>query len=253
MNNERQKIMSRVTALLERTVERGCTESEALLAAEKAGQLMNHYNITMGDITAENNPCRHVCIEQNTIRATAIQYAVVAIARFTDTKCWFSRGQKGYQGEIIRKASFNFFGLEEDVAVAEYMFHLINRSMHRCTDDFKQSEAYRRPGSKKRRTLSFQYAFTGRICDRLNEMKDSMEEAVERERAAQGTNTGTALVLVKGDYVDEQFEKQMTITLTRRTNQRRAYDHDAARAGRAAGDSVGLNPGVGSRAQALLT
>lgn len=40
----------RIRSLLEKTVENGCTEAEAMLAAEKAADLMAEYELTLTDI-----------------------------------------------------------------------------------------------------------------------------------------------------------------------------------------------------------
>jgi Protein of unknown function (DUF2786) len=50
-NIERQKVKQRVAKLLNVTLDRGASENEALLAAEKAEELMVHYDIQLSELS----------------------------------------------------------------------------------------------------------------------------------------------------------------------------------------------------------
>ena len=48
-----QKIRDRIRALRDKTAARGCTEAEALAAAEKAAQLMRDHGVSEADIVMD--------------------------------------------------------------------------------------------------------------------------------------------------------------------------------------------------------
>ena len=48
--DELARVKARIKALAERTVARGCTEAEAMAAAEMVGRLLERYALTMDEI-----------------------------------------------------------------------------------------------------------------------------------------------------------------------------------------------------------
>ena len=49
-SEKRSSILVKIKSLLTKTTENGCTEAEALSAAEMVGKLMNDYDLTMNDL-----------------------------------------------------------------------------------------------------------------------------------------------------------------------------------------------------------
>lgn len=47
-------IIKKIKSLMAKTTENGCTESEALLAAKKAAELMQRYNLSLSQIEIES-------------------------------------------------------------------------------------------------------------------------------------------------------------------------------------------------------
>lgn len=54
---KRERVKGRIRALVERTTSNGCTEAEALAAAEMAGRLLERYALTMEEVDLRAEPC----------------------------------------------------------------------------------------------------------------------------------------------------------------------------------------------------
>lgn len=57
MTPEREKIAAKIRALRAKTVENGCTEAEALSAAEMLAKLLAQYNMTLDWLLASMRRC----------------------------------------------------------------------------------------------------------------------------------------------------------------------------------------------------
>ncbi|MCJ2075977.1 DUF2786 domain-containing protein [Methylobacterium sp. E-016] len=213
--------MKRIRALMAKTVANGCTESEALAAAKKIGELMDRYGLTYSDLELKQERCRqHTATE----RYHDVNLAASAIARFCGCRVWFESG------------SVQYFGLPLDVVIASYMTSLCRSAMDVGFDIYCRSSA--RPQKFMRRELRkpFMVAMGYRLAERFEGM------ASAREIKATTAN-GTSLVLVKNAVVEAQYHALgLTLTPCRASRYR---DNSAARAaGRAAGDRVNLVTGI---------
>lgn len=252
MTDELIRIKKKVHALLSKTVENGCSEAEAMAAAEKAGELMDFYNLQITDIDIRETRCKHLKIELATVIGGKLDGCIVGIGRFCDAKSWFSRGYKIHGGPIQRGGTYNFFGLEQDVEMAEYIYRLLEHAVESELKVFKKTDAYKNAHRKKAATKSFSNAFSSRIYRRLIEMKREREAELDR-KSAEMERTGRAIMVIKHDHIEEEFERDMGIKLTNRSVTRRSYNRDAAAAGSAAADRVNINKGLGQRSTALLS
>jgi len=248
--SEISSIKKKIHALLSKTVDNGCTENEALSAAAKAGELMDHFNLSITDIDIKQTGCKQITIELPTVISGPLDSVVVALAAFCDCKVWFNRGRKVWGGDITRPGCYNFFGLEPDVEMAEYLYRIIERAHKSSLGAFKKGSDYKFAPRKKTATKSFGYAFSARLSGRLKEMKASRDEALRD--AQREERTGRNLVVVKMEQVESEFA-DVGIRLHKRSKSRHQFDSNAHAAGRKAGDKVGLNHGVGGQKQAMLT
>ena len=253
MSDEQDRIKHKIHALLQKTVDSGCTEAEAMLAAAKAGELMDFYNINITDVEIRDSKCKHLKIELDTVIGGRLDACIVSIGKFCDCKTWFTRGIKKYKGPITRGGTYNFFGLEQDVEVAIYLYKILDRAIDIELKAFKKTPAYTNCHRKKAATKSFSTAFAIRIYRRLNEMKKVRDEELVKKEAEIRGNTGTALLIIKQDHIEAEFESELGFTLTKRKVSRQSYNADASRAGAKAADRVNLNKGIGNKTTALLS
>ncbi len=235
--SEVEKVKARIRALAAKTIERGCSEAEAMAAAQKVGQLLEVYGLSMSEVELRGETCiqREIIIDGPRLQAVGAIF--LAIIRLTETKGW-----------TAGRGTFVLFGLEPDVLMGEYLIHLVAGAVDREEADFRASDAYRRSHLQPQARLrSFRYGFAERVSERLEEFARHRRETAAAAQAT--TSTGTALVIAKERQVHAAF-KDLGIRLVSRSTTRRVRDGTAFRHGQEAGGRVGLDRPVGAGAGA---
>lgn len=238
---ELEKVKARIRALAAKTTDRGCSEAEAMAAAQKVGQLLEVYGLSMSEIELREEVCAQREIIMHGPRLQAVGAIFLAIIRLTETKGW-----------TAGRGNFVLFGLEPDVLMGEYLLHLVAGAVDREEAEFRASEAYRRSRLQPQARLrSFRYGFAERVSQRLEEIARHRRETAAQARTstggATGSTSGTALVVAKEKRVQEAF-KDLGIRLVSRSTTRRVRDGNAFRHGQEAGGRVGLDRPVGAGA-----
>jgi hypothetical protein len=190
---ELDKVLSRIQALRGKTVEQGCTEAEALLAASKVAELLDQYGLTLSEIDMKSQSCASEGIETGRRRRSPLDECAGAIAAFCDCRSWYEITPQ----ENIRHI---FFGLPADVAGARYLYEKVDEAFETETAAFKRSELYDSHPSAKRRsaTTSFQAGLGHGICVKLDRLK--------AERAAAfSASGGRDLVPVKRNVIEDEL------------------------------------------------
>jgi hypothetical protein len=117
-------LVQKLQALQNMTVANGCTESEALVAAGKAAELLERYGLSMQELktAAPNQLCDENSVNCGRPRHThEVQFLAPVVAEFTKTKTWVSRTSTEVQ--------MTFFGLKADVQIASYLFNVFRTAM----------------------------------------------------------------------------------------------------------------------------
>ena len=78
---ELSRVKARIKALAEKTVSNGCTEAEAMAAAEIVGRLLERYALSMEEIDVRQERCVQVEVPIGGKRRRPIDGCVTAIAR----------------------------------------------------------------------------------------------------------------------------------------------------------------------------
>ncbi len=187
------KVLSRIQALRAKTVEQGCTEAEALLAAGKVAELLDQYGLTLSEIDMKTQSCAGEGVETNRRRRSPLDECAGGIAAFCDCRSWYEMTPKGYIRHI-------FFGLPADVAGARYLYEKIEEAFETETAAFKRSELYDAHPSAQRRsaTTSFQAGLGHGICTKLKRLK------AERD-AAFRVSGGRDLVPLKENVIEDEL------------------------------------------------
>ena len=107
---ELTRVKARIKALAEKTVSNGCTEAEAMAAAEMVGRLLERYALSMEEIDVREAQCVRNEIPIGGKQRRPIDGCITAIARFCDCKVWIAR-----DGAV---PSYVFFGFESDTTLA---------------------------------------------------------------------------------------------------------------------------------------
>ena len=234
---ELTRVKARIKALAEKTVSNGCTEAEAMAAAEMVGRLLERYALSMEEIDVREAHCVRVEVPIGGRQRRPIDGCVTAIARFCDCKVWISR-----DGDV---PSYVFFGFESDTTLASYLYSLINHAMWTELESFRAAHPQLRATGLRSASKSFQQGMAVRIAGRL----DHMHQA--RDNVAAQRSTGTALMVIKHRVVDDAF-RETEIRLVSAGSLTRARVNGAFRHGMAAGDRVNLNRPVQGAGNLLL-
>jgi hypothetical protein len=235
---ELTRVKARIKALAEKTISNGCTEAEAMAAAEMVGRLLERYALSMDEIDVREERCVQVEVPIGGKRRRPIDGCVTAIARFCDCKVWVSRDTP--------VPSYVFFSFDADTAMSSYLLSVIDRAMSTALSAFRATSPRLRGAGLRNASRSFQQGMAARIADRLNEMRRARDAHVAAQRS-----TGTALVLVKHQVVEDAF-RETEIRLVATAGLCRARLNGAFRHGLAAGDRVNLNRPVGDVRRPLL-
>ena len=237
--DELARVKSRIRALAEKTTSNGCTEAEALSAAEMVGRLLERYALTMEQVDLRDAPCVQLEVCTGGQRRRPIDGCVVAIARFCDCKVWLTRAEAG--------VTYVFFGLETDALLSRYLFEVVAMALRTELAVFKSRNPALRDVALRRAAESFQHGMIARISARLTTDHASREAAVASQRA-----TGTALMLIKHSIVDEAFAATQTRLVATRSTARRVV-RSAYQDGVQAGDKVSLSRPLTDRDRPLLS
>ena len=229
-NDELARVKLRIRALADRTIARGCTEAEAMVAAEMVGRLLERYALTMDEVDVRQEPCVQVQVAVGGRRRRPIDACVPALARFCDCKVWLARDEA--------QIHYVFFGFETDTALAAYLFAVITRAIQTGVSGFRATHTGLAGTALRRASTSFQGGMAMRVAERLGAMHAARAASVAAQRPA-----GTALMLVRDHVVEEAFQarKVRLRSLPGLTLRRNA----AFRAGEDAGERVNLRRPVG--------
>ncbi|KZL05541.1 DUF2786 domain-containing protein [Pseudovibrio sp. Ad26] len=167
------KITERIRKLMEMTVGNGCSEAEALSAAQKAAALMREYNLTIDTVE----------ISEKRTSSKTRGYGVIddlwpVIAKCTNTSCIIET-----VGGLIW---VKYIGKAPGPEIACYLREVCERAVKREVKIFHKSERYRRARSRRsRRRLShdFTLALCFSLAQKLKILFSDQMCSEERERA----------------------------------------------------------------------
>ena len=236
--DELDRVKARIRALAAKTISNGCTEAEAMSAADMVGRLLERYALSMAEIDIREAVCVQLEIPLGGQRRRPIDGCVTAIARFCDCKIWLARRPGA--------AHYVLFGFAPDVALGEYLFALLDRAMTNEVNAFRRASLALRGADLRLASTSFQHGMAARLAGRL--------EAMLRERAASMAAqrvTGTALAIVKHAVVEAAF-RETSIRLVSAGGLGGRRNKAAFQHGFAAGGRVNLSRPVAGAGQRQL-
>lgn len=129
MSIDRTKLRGRIEALRGRTTDRGCTEAEAMAAAEKVSELLHRAGVTdLAELEFDQ-----VAIEIG--RRSVIDPLWSSVATFCHCEIWWAKGTK---------LKLVYFGRWNDAMVAEYLHQVLVRHVAEATKAFRATPEYKR-------------------------------------------------------------------------------------------------------------
>lgn len=226
MNNT-DNIKKKIQALLNKNIENGATEAEAIAALTKATELMQQYYIT------ENDLKEHFEVEKCELReipkyktAYKIDFWYNALSNLFDCQNYYT------------KTKVCFFGYKDDLDLCEYFYHVITRTAFKEAELFKKSNKYqmlKQYRSGRMLVSSFVKGFMAGIGDKMFEMYQNRKSTIPYEKS---------LVLVeKAAKVEKEFNDTFNFKTVKSkiTGVAEAFKQGVER-----GEQVELNRAIGN-------
>ena len=217
------RVIQRIQALRAKTVDRGCTEAEAMAAAAKVSELLDRHDLTLDEVSVRRSDCEGVSVDTGRKRRAPVDSCMPPIAAFCDCRVWTEEGGDG----VLR---YLFFGLKADVEAARFLHELIEVTFDTESTAFRRGEIYQVLRGRDRRMAlnSFQIGLASGITSKLTALKAA-------RHSASAKSTGFDLVAVKHAVVDEEIGRLGLHFTTRAATSRRYVHSEAYDAGKAAG------------------
>jgi hypothetical protein len=228
----KESLAQKLQALQNMTVANGCTESEALVAAGKAAELLQRYGLSMQELkaAAPDQLCDQNSLGCGLPRYThEVRFLAPVIAEFTKTKTWISRTNT--------EVEVTFFGLKADVQIASYLFDIFRSAME--TEWSVYWGCYGVEPNVNRRTTrrSFMFGMIKRLQARIGEL-------IEKTKSAPVLSESREIVVLRAEIVEKAF-RNLDIRLKKsRRKISNNWNADAFAAGQVAGDNVSISSGA---------
>lgn len=228
--NDLRKVKARLRALNEKTVENGCTEDEAIAAANKKAELLSRHGLTEDDLSGH----AFVFAIRHVGKRRPIEEVWFVTAIFADCKGWYTTTADGLH--------ITFFGRECDVVIAEYVHDVLAGACDRAIRDFRRSDFYRKrrtPKTKRQALKAFEEGLARSIVRKLVDgLWKRLGDDFDRKRRE-------TQALLESKARDSGFRLKSNMwTLSKATG---AFRDGARSEGFQAGAGIDVNAPVGSR------
>lgn len=236
--DELERVLGLIQALRSKTVDQGCTEEEALAAAEKVAELLDRYGLSLSEVDFKEQRCSGEGVETGRRRHGPLDVCVVTIAAFCDCRTWYEMTPSGTLRHI-------FFGMPADVAGARCLYEKVEEAFETETRAFKRSALYNDHHTSQRRTASrsFQVGLGHGICAKLDKLK------ADRLAASMKT-TGRDLVPIKRAFIEDELS-ELGLTLSAKAFHGNKVLAKAYNTGRITGENLWWDEKIGVVAKAV--
>lgn len=242
MSHDLSKLRAKLHALRAKTTANGCTEAEALAAAEKAAELLAATGLS--DIELDASLMEALPLDIGT-RRRPIDDIWVTVALFAECH--------GYLQKIGTRWRWVYFGDPANILIAEYVHEVVQRAARTAAREFRAGEVYRRRRTAKTRAQALkglEEGFAAGIASKI-------VAGLRKRRGVSGGSAAErqALVLsIRGPIKAELVRRGMQFSRPRALVPASGRFRDDARAdGYHAGRAVDIDaPIAGSRVAGLL-
>ncbi len=190
--SEREDILRKVRALLNRTPENGCTEAEAAAAANAAARILDKHGLSAEAVESVSPDGMSERSAGTVPMDDAIWSMLRPLKRFCTVEAFMSHAPGA------KKATIMFFGAAEDVEVAIHLMKVIRAAIKREGRAYLQACGKTNPKQRRLAARSFRIGMARRLGEKLEDM-------IELRDASRPT--GQALVLVKSAKVKDAFDQ----------------------------------------------
>jgi hypothetical protein len=227
MTSDRDSVISRIQKLQKMTTERGCSESEAVIAARKVAELIAEHNVNDTELRLRTDAkgCLHDELLIFGVQTTGWLSVTAAISRLFSVQSWYSKEFEDPFGIglVERRLSVHYYGYPEDVAAAVAMTSICRVAI--------ETELIRWKKNSKGNNESFRIGMASRLYERILDMIPTTQPSNSR-----------SLIPLKNQLVNEEFAKYCRENRLRLGTEggRHIRDHSAYSAGRRRAENVSL-------------
>jgi hypothetical protein len=227
MTTQREGLLEKIRGLLAKTLDNGCTESEAMAALDKARAMMDAYAVSESELNLTKEEKAILRREPpGTKDSHRIKWRLTyAVAQFCGCRAW-------RENRVLV-----FCGLPSDAQFATWLLDTLTAFVQ---DEIVKHLIEVDPSKEDRREVinGFVLGCADRITQRLSEL-------CERS-TADATSNAKALVVVKGQAIQAKLD-ELGIRLCAGGGSCGAFDDSSYQAGRAAGDRASFGRPVSGR------
>ncbi|MER8924308.1 hypothetical protein [Mesorhizobium sp. M0859] len=145
---DRERIARIARALSARTVENGCTEDEAVAAAQKLAEMLAAYNMTLDEaMLREQVFAQHQAHREDAI-GDRLWKPAKGISFLTGARYWTSPVG-------VCPVSISFFGFDHEVEVAKYLLAICARAMEDGQGRIEKQHALINKGRRRSHVLAY--------------------------------------------------------------------------------------------------
>jgi hypothetical protein len=233
------EIAKKIKALLAKTVQSGCTESEAMAATELAQRLITEYQIDLTEAELIEEGFAFFEIDWVSEKQQFIEDRLaVAIGRFTDCKAFRHLGVKSQgRGKKDKKGSYKliFHGFKSDIAFANW---LVNSLIAFTTQSAEAHALYECPGYSAQQRREAWKAYAEGVCDRLRARLKALKTPAQVK-----SSDGRALTIINKTALIEQYlsERGLRTEKGKKSVSSALNNQESFYAGYARGADAGLN------------
>lgn len=166
---DREKLIAKIRALTAKTVSAGCTEAEALAAAEKAAALMREHQISDAIVEMDQGS---MGVKFNTKSPKAPLCSVIAYC----TNCSSIHMRNGSVRTVV------YVGYAPGPQIACYLHDVVHRAVDTATKEFRQGSFYRARRSDKTRRKAVEDFHAGMVRSLSRRLLDMFDETISEER-----------------------------------------------------------------------
>lgn len=234
------KIKATLKALRAKTTANGCTEAEAIAAAEKAAELLATHNLTEADL---ESPEFGEASGATAARRSPLDVLWPNVAQFCTCRCWVSNRPKRH---------VTYFGRAGDVLVAEYIHEVILGASKRAEKEFRAGTTYRARRTDKTRRHALRAFQEGFAAGVIAQLSNGLWRRLKAQYQIGNQAEAKGIILALLDPVDVAMAKRGIETTTLPSlKPTQGRFRDAARwSGAVAGRDVDIHAPVGGGATA---
>lgn len=192
MKKDRKALIEHIRQLKRMTADNGCAPAEVAMAARKATQLMAEYDLDDDDVELGHAEYIRESHRVDDEVGRQLLRVVIAISELTDTKHWLDDDMRAAR-------EFTFMGREVDVAVANFILSICDRSMRNGLAAFSNGTKLYRPEVARRRNQAY-------LAGMAEELAKSIRE-IDWVRRREDRETGKGIILKKGALLAAELKR----------------------------------------------